>query len=146
MAHRMWKHTCGCDRSYIAWGSEKCPRCGKPGEFAGWSRSVVEMMGHSERRTGYPLFTDQTEYGWRHYGADRYGLPPLKHECAKCGGSGLLDIGNGQDYKSCDQCHGDGGLPNYPPDVMNKYQQMALELRARDLDARSGGSGGRSKP
>jgi ribosomal protein S27AE len=145
MAHRMWKHTCGCDRLCISSGAETCPRCGQPGEFAGWSRSVVELMGQHARRTGYPLLSDRAEYGWRHYDAKRYGLPTLKRSCPKCGGSGLLDIGNGQDYQPCDQCNGDGGLPNFPPEVMRAYQQKARELRALDVATRSGRSGGQSK-
>src|SRR5690349_25178877 len=115
MAHRMWKHGCGCEKYYSTTSAENCPRCGRPGEFAGWSRSVVEQMGHHKQRTGYPFSKNLA----------KHLLPQLKRECPDCRGTGLMDVNHGQDYRSCDRCNGDGGLPNFPPEVMRRYQRLA---------------------
>ena len=140
MPHRMWNHACACEQGSTT-GHEICPRCGQAGTFAGWTRSVVEHMGHHERRMGYPLWSQPIAGGWHHFDARQYGLPSLKHDCPKCDGLGLVDVGQGRDYRICEDCHGDGGLPNYPPEVMRAYQEQARRLWELQMSMRPGRHG-----
>jgi hypothetical protein len=94
------------------------------------------MMGRAHLLTGYPFSFDFV----------KYGLPRLKRYCRDCGHSGLIDIGHGQDYRNCDTCHGDGGIPIFPPQVMLHYQQRARNLIKLERSVCSGRTGGRLKP
>jgi hypothetical protein len=120
MVHRMWKHGCGCEKHYLASGAENCPRCGQPGEFAGWARSVVEQMGHTQSRTGYPFNPKLA----------KYRLPILKEPCPDCEGTGLVDVNHGQTCRDCERCHGNGGLPLYAPEIMRLFMRRAREWPA----------------
>ena len=131
MPHRMWKHACACEQ-WSASGQEICPRCGQPGAFDSWTHGVVEFMGRHERRTGYPFMP------WPKH----CRLPQLKRECPLCGGLGVLDIDQGRDWRTCDHCNGDGGLPNFPPEVMRGCQQAFRRLLDLSVAARTGRSGG----
>jgi hypothetical protein len=134
MAHRMWKHTCGCSQFTIS-GRRECERCGQPGEFNGWGHSVVEWMCRTERRTGYAMGTP----------LGKWHLPELKRDCPDCCGLGVIDINHGQAYRDCETCRGTGGLPLFSPEVMQRYQRRAHDLWRLKISVSTGRGGGSSR-
>ena len=98
-----------------------CEDCGRRGCPAGWSRSIIEMMGAYQRRTGLKPIGPHRPL------ADEL-LGPLTRRCQTCAGQGLLDAEQGEGWRYCPACD---GLGTY---LAGTAAEIA-EARRRILDA-----------
>src|SRR5262245_26661784 len=101
MPHRVWKHQCKKGGPVVWQGTDVCEDCGRRGIPAGWSRSIFEMMGAYQRRTGLKPIGPHRPL------ADEL-LGRLTRRCQACASQGLLDAAQGEGWRDCPACDGLG--------------------------------------
>ena len=93
-----WAHDCACGR--FLFGRAECPTCGRPGEFVGHGRSVVEEWCAFNRVTGLDPFRDKSS-------PEARAILARVVRCGLCGGGGYLSIEPDR-WGECPRCLGDG--------------------------------------
>ena len=121
MPHPNWTHTCKkTGRTKRDWKPFRCWRCFGQAEFAGWSSSVVEMMGDYQRA-----------YGLKCIGPHR----PLADQVfagaffrsATCHGSGYYDDLAHRRWGPCGDCDGLGQRPTVSQEDIERRRAIVLE-------------------
>lgn len=118
MPEKFWKHACCGDDGALT-SCRTCPRCGKPGTFQGWFRSMHEGMAAYVRTFGLKPVGPHRKL------ADRL-LGSLRSPCARCGGAGI--VGDERGYRECRLCEGGGGIwTASDADILAAYKRILLE-------------------
>lgn len=128
MPVKYYRHYCSSKGEEVICGAEVCSSCGVRGEFKSWSWSVVEHFCRSTRRRGLPLFDPLPRPP---------GVESFSRTCTDCAGSGIFDVNDGESFRICSECDGDGGHP--------VFEEPALEFlrrRLRDVRLCTGTVGG----
>jgi hypothetical protein len=141
MPRKFWKHN--CKGTEVGRGVEICPDCGKRGTYDGWHYTVIEFMGAYTRRTGL------APYGVHRALADELIESRMK-KCPQCNGRGVIDINNGESWKSCSMCKGnlcifDGSqeeLEALRQEVLHAYPYALPGTHNPDGEETSGFTGG----
>ena len=116
-----WAHECPISQTTERGGKEICPKCGQRGQFEGWHYSVVEFMGVYSRRTGLAPFGPHRKL------ADELIQSRMK-KCERCGGSGMLDVNNGESWRTCPDCHGLLAVFDGSPEELEELRQKVLAV------------------
>ena len=96
MPYKSYKYTCACNGPYCVSSVAICERCGQPGQYAGWRRSMYEAKYARYCRTGLAALSP---YQWVFQDAFR--------TCDDCAG-GLLEVNAGEAWRNCPRCEGSG--------------------------------------
>ena len=118
MPQKMWKHT--CSKGGLCWiGTEVCTSCGRSGEYDGWHPRMHEAMARY-----------QTHYGLKPMGPHRTMADELfkavKARCDVCGGRGLLDSTDRDDWQVCERCRGFGSVFTKPAQEIAALRRSVL--------------------
>jgi hypothetical protein len=120
MPHPNWTHTCTkTGRTKRDWKPFRCWRCFGQAEFAGWSNSVVELMGGCQR-----------QYGLLCIGPHRRLADEMFEgaftDCGACGGSGVRDDGTHRFWAVCEACEGFGCRPAVSEEDIERRRAIVL--------------------
>lgn len=100
--------------------SALCRRCGEPGIFAHWDRSVPELMAY------YTIHFRVKPIGRHRALADRL-LGALRSTCNRCDGRGI--VGNAMEYWPCPHCEGCGGVwTGSDAEIYAAYERIQKEF------------------
>lgn len=119
MPHALWSHPC-CDVAEEPVDLPECSTCGRPGEFAGWGYSHVELVAHYQRVYGLKPFGP-------HRAVAHELFRGLRSTCPRCTGYGV--VGDGHAWRECPACEGTGGTWTAPEaSLVAAYRQVLAEF------------------
>jgi hypothetical protein len=120
MPHPNWTHTCRkTGRTRSDWKPFRCWRCFGQAEFAGWSSSVVEMMGAYQREHGLICMGPHRPL------ADQVFAGAFTR-CDACGGSGYRDDIAHRSWAACAACDGVGRRPTVSEEDIERRRAIVL--------------------
>lgn len=119
MPYPMWQHGC-CSHGSHTTSKAECSGCGQQGTFDGWRLSMHEAMGQ------YQYVYRLKPLGPHRSMADRL-LPPLRADCTRCGGRGILTLARSGGWRGCPLCEGTGGTWTVPEEQLQAAYAKVLE-------------------
>ncbi len=120
MPHPNWTHTCKkTGRTKSDWQPFRCWRCFGQAEFAGWSNSVVEMMGDYQREHGLICMGPHRPL------ADQVFAGAFTR-CDACGGRGCRDDIAHTSWAACAACDGVGRRPTVSEEDIERRRAIVL--------------------
>ena len=121
MPQPSWTHTCRkTGRTRADRTPFRCWRCFGQAEFAGWTNSVVEMMGDYQRVHGLKCIGPHRPLADQVFAGAFF-------RCATCHGSGYYDDLGHRRWGPCGECGGLGQLPTVSQEDIERRRAIVLE-------------------